>query len=143
MCFVFRGLYSLSPLWLYSVGGEGRFAPHFPGAFPNEYMPQRFRCTWGFAPFGDRRGAIHAGIDTFVLLFLERLGARQLEIFFATLVATMTVAMGWMYAHAECPTVEVIKGSLIPTLRLASSLQQQHPLLVSTGISCRCSHDQR
>lgn len=61
-----------------------------------------------------------AGIDTFVLLFLERLGSRQLELFFALLVATMTLAMGWMYAHANCPTAEVVKGALIPRLKCAS-----------------------
>jgi hypothetical protein len=61
-----------------------------------------------------------AGVDAFVLLFLEGLGARKLELFFSSLVAIMTLSMGWMYAHANCPTTEVVLGALIPRLRWAS-----------------------
>jgi Mn2+/Fe2+ NRAMP family transporter len=75
-----------------------------------------------------------AGVDTFVLLFLERLGARQLEVFFATLVATMTVAMGWMYFEADCPTGEVLKGALVPSLKY-ETLQQ--PCLANPPCLCR------
>ena len=64
-----------------------------------------------------------AGIDTFVLLFLEQLGQRQLHLFFFMLVATMTVSMGWMSFRADVPLDEVVKGSLFPTLRFAPSMK--------------------
>ena len=63
-----------------------------------------------------RRGA---GVDTFILLYLERLGVRKLEAFFGILVATMTVSFGVMYFMAECPTEQVIVGTLLPSMRCA------------------------
>lgn len=70
---------------------------------------------------------MYAGADTFLLLYLERFGARQLELFFGCLVATMTMAMGWMYFHADCPTDEVLKGALLPTLKYDPDLLFPNP----------------
>lgn len=64
-------------------------------------------------------GVLITGVDTFFLLFLERLGARKLEAFFAVLVATMTVSFGVMYVQADCPTGEVLLGALVPRIRRA------------------------
>lgn len=63
-----------------------------------------------------------AGIDTFFLLYLERLGVRKLEAFFGILVATMTASFGVMYFMAECPTDQVLLGTIVPRIRYASSL---------------------
>lgn len=63
---------------------------------------------------------MHAGVDTFFLLYLERFGVRKLEAFFATLVAVMTLSFGVMYFKAECPTHEVILGTVLPRIRCAA-----------------------
>eukprot|EP00892_Ulva_mutabilis_P003688 jgi/Ulvmu1/1691/UM116_0002.1 len=64
-------------------------------------------------------GVLVTGVDTFFLLYLERFGVRKLEAFFATLVAIMTVSFGVMYFKAECPTDEVIIGTVVPRIRWA------------------------
>jgi natural resistance-associated macrophage protein len=61
-------------------------------------------------------GVLITGVDTFFLLFLERLGARKLEAFFGVLVATMTASFGVMYAKAKCPTGQVLLGVLLPRI---------------------------
>lgn len=33
----------------------------------------------------------------------------------------MTIAMGLMYAHADCPTGEVVMGAVVPRLKYASA----------------------
>ena len=58
-----------------------------------------------------------AGVDTFVLLLLERLGVRKLEAFFGVLVATMAAAFGVIYVRSHCPQLEVLRGVVEPRLR--------------------------
>jgi Mn2+/Fe2+ NRAMP family transporter len=60
------------------------------------------------------------GIDSFVMLFLERFGARQLEMLLAAIVVTMSISMGFMYVTANCSTAEVISGAIIPKLEYAT-----------------------
>jgi natural resistance-associated macrophage protein 2 len=62
-------------------------------------------------------GVLITGVDTFFLLFLEKLGARKLEAFFGVLVATMTASFGVMYVKAKCPTADVLLGVLLPKMR--------------------------
>jgi Mn2+/Fe2+ NRAMP family transporter len=62
------------------------------------------------------QGVLITSIDTFFLLFLERLGVRKLETFFGVLVATMTVSFGVMYSKAHCPTGEVLLGTVLPRI---------------------------
>lgn len=57
-----------------------------------------------------------------MLLLLERLGVRKLEAFFGTLVAIMTVSFGVMYFKAECPTDEVVVGTILPRIRCDTPL---------------------
>eukprot|EP01025_Chloroclados_australasicus_P039390 TRINITY_DN4074_c0_g1_i1.p1 TRINITY_DN4074_c0_g1~~TRINITY_DN4074_c0_g1_i1.p1 ORF type:complete len:657 (-),score=91.20 TRINITY_DN4074_c0_g1_i1:420-2138(-) len=77
----------------------------------------------GFIAFGVSiplwAGVLITGVDTFLLLTLERLGVRWLEAFFAVLVATMTMSFGWMYVKADCDTVELLKGAAVPTIQSA------------------------
>lgn len=63
-----------------------------------------------------------AGVDTFFLLYLERFGVRKLEAFFASLVAVMTISFGIMFFWAECPTNEVVLGTVLPRIRCAALL---------------------
>jgi natural resistance-associated macrophage protein 2 len=60
---------------------------------------------------------ITAGVDTFILLYLERLGVRKLEACFGILVATMTVSFGVMYFIADCPTDQVLLGTILPRIK--------------------------
>ena len=64
-------------------------------------------------------GVVITGVDTFFLLYLERLGVRKLEAFFGLLVGTMTIAFGVMYHRAECPTGEVLLGTALPRIQYA------------------------
>lgn len=73
---------------------------------------------------------VHAGVDTFFLLYLERFGVRKLEAFFATLVAVMTLSFGVMYFKAECPTHEVILGTVLPRIRCAAPACRQPATVV-------------
>ena len=61
-----------------------------------------------------------AGLDTFFLLFLERLGVRKLEAFFGMLVGIMTISFGVMYVKADVPADEVLTGVLLPRLSYVS-----------------------
>ncbi|KAK9805646.1 hypothetical protein WJX72_009884 [[Myrmecia] bisecta] len=61
-------------------------------------------------------GVLITAVDTFVFLFIERLGVRRLEALFGTLIAIMAAAFGVMYHLAHVPTGQVIEGVLIPRL---------------------------
>ena len=60
-------------------------------------------------------GVLITGVDTFVLLLLERFGVRKLEAFFAVLVATMTASFGVMYVQAGANTGELLISCLLYT----------------------------
>jgi NRAMP (natural resistance-associated macrophage protein)-like metal ion transporter len=83
------------------------------------------------------QGVLITGIDTFFLLFLERLGVRKLEAFFGVLVATMTVSFGVMYSKAHCPTGEVLLGTVLPRIKCALPAESGLRLLSQWGL-CVC-----
>lgn len=89
---------------------------------------QRYNCSLGTESSQNRYQIQYrghptqrwvAGIDTFFLLYLERLGVRKLEAFFGILVGTMTVSFGVMYLMADCPTEQVVVGTILPRIRCA------------------------
>lgn len=61
-------------------------------------------------------GVIVAAVAAYVLLFLEKLGIRWLEVFFQLLIAVMAVSMGALAFYAGVPSAEVIRGLVVPTL---------------------------
>lgn len=85
------------------------------------------------------QGVLITGIDTFFLLFLERLGVRKLEAFFGVLVATMTVSFGVMYSKAHCPTGEVLLGTLLPRIQCTPPLLDASGGCTFRGLCCFCA----
>ncbi|GIL45321.1 hypothetical protein Vafri_2585 [Volvox africanus] len=61
-------------------------------------------------------GVLLTAADSFALLFIERLGIRVLEGFFAGMVGVMVVAFGVMYSRAEVPLDQVARGFTVPHL---------------------------
>lgn len=62
---------------------------------------------------------MHAAADTFLLLYLEKLGIRKLEAFFAVMIGVMTISFGVMYVQSGAPTGEVILGVVLPRVEYA------------------------
>ncbi|KXZ51426.1 hypothetical protein GPECTOR_12g388 [Gonium pectorale] len=61
-------------------------------------------------------GVLLTAVDSFALLFIERLGVRVLEGFFAGMVGVMVAAFGIMYGRADVPSGEVLRGFTLPSL---------------------------
>ncbi|PNW83321.1 hypothetical protein CHLRE_05g248300v5 [Chlamydomonas reinhardtii] len=61
-------------------------------------------------------GVLCTAVVSFSLLFIERLGIRVLEGFFGAMVGVMVVAFGVMYARADVPAGEVLRGFTVPSL---------------------------
>lgn len=61
-----------------------------------------------------------AAFDTFLLLFLQYLGVRKLEAFFATLVAVMAISFGVIAFKADLPAKEVVLGVVVPRFKCAA-----------------------
>eukprot|EP00884_Botryococcus_braunii_P012365 jgi/Botrbrau1/21129/Bobra.0061s0023.1 len=74
--------------------------------------------TRGWVPLW--AGVLITVVDSFLILFIERLGIRHLEAVFAVLISTMAASFGVMYFWAGVPTAEVIEGLLVPRLPRSS-----------------------
>lgn len=70
--------------------------------------------TQGIVPLWG--GAILTTLTSFLLLYLDNLGPRVLEGFFALLITIMTVAFVVLYYVADIPAPEVLKGLFVPTI---------------------------
>lgn len=68
-------------------------------------------------------GVLITACDTMIFLLLERKGMRYLEAFFAILIGTMAVTFGIEYMLSKPDTIDVIKGTLIPSLPKNSTVQ--------------------
>ncbi|EFJ51763.1 hypothetical protein VOLCADRAFT_56724, partial [Volvox carteri f. nagariensis] len=61
-------------------------------------------------------GVLLTAADSFALLFIERLGIRVLEGFFAGMVGVMVGTFGVMYGRAGVPLEQVARGFVVPQL---------------------------
>jgi natural resistance-associated macrophage protein 2 len=64
--------------------------------------------THGWVPLW--AGTLITAVDSFLILFIERLGIRHLEAVFGVLISSMAASFAVMYVWAGVPTGEVIKG---------------------------------
>ncbi|PRW44606.1 metal transporter Nramp3 [Chlorella sorokiniana] len=61
-------------------------------------------------------GVLVAAASAYLMLFLERLGVRYLEVLFELLIAVMSVSMGLLFFHVDIPYPEVLRGLAVPSL---------------------------
>eukprot|EP00798_Chlamydomonas_sp_ICE-L_P032361 gene32361-5052_t len=61
-------------------------------------------------------GVLITALDSFALLYIEKIGVRLLEMFFGVLIAVMIGAFGVMFCKADVPLDAVMRGFFIPTL---------------------------
>lgn len=55
-------------------------------------------------------------VDAFFFLFLDRLGVRRLEAFFAALIAIMAVTFGYMFWDVAPPIGHIAERLFVPKL---------------------------
>lgn len=61
-------------------------------------------------------GVVVAAASAYLMLFLERLGVRYLEVLFELLIAVMSVSMGLLFFQIDIPYPEVLRGLAVPSL---------------------------
>ena len=72
-----------------------------------------FRILFGFPLWF---GCIVTAVDAITFLSLHLLGIRSLESFFVAIVAVMSICFFWTFSLRLPDPVEVLQGSLIPTI---------------------------
>ena len=75
-------------------------------------------------------GTLITVADTFTFLFLDKYGLRKLELFFALLIATMTVTFGYEYVVAKPDQGALMKGMFVPWCEGCGSEE----LLLAVGV---------
>lgn len=68
--------------------------------------------TGGWVPLW--AGVLITVVDSFLILYIERLGIRHLEAAFAVLISTMAASFFVMYVWAGVPAADVIEGTAPP-----------------------------
>ena len=69
-------------------------------------------------------GCLITIVDTFTFLFLDRYGRRKLELFFAFLIAVMSISFGINYGRDLPDQGEIALGTIIPRIPNKDALLQ-------------------